>query len=213
MSDDDRLWLKRVYDWVHADARDPRREEQYRRMVREWAEKKVLDARLATVVLPISIATHPTTPLNEKYTILAAIHDVFCPCDVQVNPWAQQPLDTSLSNDAKDHELALAECYVDLKQIARQMTEAYRDDIERLLAEVSTELEKHSGEQGCENGGSMTQRIEVKDSPGASVNQFIGSSNRASQNQAKEGFLQQIGRQLLRWFSGLLSRPNKPKKA
>jgi hypothetical protein len=66
-------------------------------------------------------------------------------------------------------------------------------------------------EQGGKNGGSMSQRIEVKDSPGTTVNQIIGSSNRASQNQAKEGFLQQIGRQLLRWLSGLSSRPHKPK--
>lgn len=73
------------------------------------------------------------------------------------------------------------------------------------------ELTRADGGQGGENGGSMGQRIEVKDSPGATVNQFIGSSNHVSQNQAKEGLLQQIGRQLLRWFSRLLSRPKKSK--
>jgi len=72
---------------------------------------------------------------------------------------------------------------------------------------------KRSDGQGGENRGSMTQRIEVKDSPGTTVNQIIGSSNRASQNQAKEGFLQQVGRQIVRWVSGLFSSPNKPRES
>jgi len=84
--------------------------------------------------------------------------------------------------------------------------------LDRALARLPGDAEKsEKAPAGGENGGSMTQRIEVKDSPGTMVNQFIGSSNRASQNQAKEGFLQQIGRQIIRWFSLLFSRPSKPK--
>ncbi len=73
------------------------------------------------------------------------------------------------------------------------------------------EADVRAAAAGDKDGGSMTQKIEVKDSPGTTVNQVIGSSNRTSQNQAKEGFLQQIVRQVVRWFSGLTSRPNKPK--
>jgi len=65
--------------------------------------------------------------------------------------------------------------------------------------------------ESAENGASMTQKIEVKDSPGTTVNQFIGPSNRASQNQAKDSLVQQGARLLIGWFSRLLSRSNKPK--
>ncbi len=49
MSHNGNSWLKRVAACVHQDARDPRKAERYRAMIREWAGEMVQNARPSTV--------------------------------------------------------------------------------------------------------------------------------------------------------------------
>ncbi len=71
------------------------------------------------------------------------------------------------------------------KEVLRTDSDSGRNTAEAGLPKPTEKLGSRKNSQGSDNGASMTQKIEVKDSPGTTVNQIIGWSNCVSQVRAK----------------------------